>query len=362
MDSISVLVTGGNGFLGQHILKHLHLEADDLNLREIRVLDLVSYRNKLDYEPTCPVRVYEGSLLDEEKVREACRGVQAVLHIASYIDTKMFPNKSRLTEVNIKGTQTLVNISKEEGVPYFIYCGSVTCVQGYEEVLEGTECTLPLLPENKLLFRHYGSSKQKALNIVLQSNGDKLPQGDEMKTMALMPTTMYGELDLGCFTLGLQAAHKNNGSMPKTGSETAVCQFGYVGNIAWGFICGLRTLIRQSDLVAGQYFLIADDTQVHPFNKLQQEFLECRGLKYTTYKIPGFVMYLITILLTILGYLLYPIYTLDSSLTYSGFYFTQTSFSFTYQKAKDFLSYSPRYNPEESLKASKQYYSSMDLS
>jgi len=37
-------------------------------------------------------------------VSEACKGVDAVLHIASVIDTTMFTNDKLLKDVNIKGT------------------------------------------------------------------------------------------------------------------------------------------------------------------------------------------------------------------------------------------------------------------
>jgi nucleoside-diphosphate-sugar epimerase len=40
-----VLVTGGNGCLGQHVVRLLHEKAD--HVREIRVLDRVPYRNRL---------------------------------------------------------------------------------------------------------------------------------------------------------------------------------------------------------------------------------------------------------------------------------------------------------------------------
>ena len=42
-----VLVTGGAGFLGQHIISLLQTAAD--NVKEIRVLDLKEYRNKLGW-------------------------------------------------------------------------------------------------------------------------------------------------------------------------------------------------------------------------------------------------------------------------------------------------------------------------
>lgn len=40
-----VLVTGGSGFLGQHVIKHLQLYGE--NVKEIRVLDVVDYKQKL---------------------------------------------------------------------------------------------------------------------------------------------------------------------------------------------------------------------------------------------------------------------------------------------------------------------------
>ena len=40
-----VLVTGGAGFLGQHIVSLLQTRAD--HVKEIRVLDLKTYKNKL---------------------------------------------------------------------------------------------------------------------------------------------------------------------------------------------------------------------------------------------------------------------------------------------------------------------------
>ena len=42
-----VLVTGGNGFLGQHIVHLLQTQATPGEFCEIRVLDMVPYKNKM---------------------------------------------------------------------------------------------------------------------------------------------------------------------------------------------------------------------------------------------------------------------------------------------------------------------------
>ena len=45
MDQFIVLVTGGSGFLGQHVVKHLQMYGT--NIKEVRVLDVVQYEQKL---------------------------------------------------------------------------------------------------------------------------------------------------------------------------------------------------------------------------------------------------------------------------------------------------------------------------
>lgn len=42
-----VLITGGSGFLGQHIIKLLLQEKDNLGIKEIRSIDLQPYTNEI---------------------------------------------------------------------------------------------------------------------------------------------------------------------------------------------------------------------------------------------------------------------------------------------------------------------------
>ena len=50
-----------------------------------------------------PVRQYCGSITDVELVREACKGVSTVFHIASVIDPFLFPDDKKMEHVNVRG-------------------------------------------------------------------------------------------------------------------------------------------------------------------------------------------------------------------------------------------------------------------
>ena len=50
-----------------------------------------------------PVRQYCGSVNNEELVREACKGVSTVFHLASVVDSSMFPDDKKMEHVNVGG-------------------------------------------------------------------------------------------------------------------------------------------------------------------------------------------------------------------------------------------------------------------
>ncbi|XP_043556904.1 hydroxy-delta-5-steroid dehydrogenase, 3 beta- and steroid delta-isomerase 1 isoform X2 [Chiloscyllium plagiosum] len=97
------LVTGGNGFLGQEIIKLLIEE----NLSEIRILDKVieqAFVEDLQALTGGRIKVtaFIGDVRDKEVLQTACEGVTCVIHTASVIDVWGYISNEELEAINVK--------------------------------------------------------------------------------------------------------------------------------------------------------------------------------------------------------------------------------------------------------------------
>ncbi|MGZ5870872.1 MAG: NAD-dependent epimerase/dehydratase family protein [Bradyrhizobium sp.] len=108
-----VLVTGGTGFIGQHLVSAL--AAGD---RQVRVLDL--------RPPTCAVPQVEyiaGSVLDPGSVDEALRDIDEVYHLAG-LPGMWIPKKSDFYAVNCHGTEVVIAAARKRGIARFLHCST----------------------------------------------------------------------------------------------------------------------------------------------------------------------------------------------------------------------------------------------
>ncbi|XP_023176048.2 3 beta-hydroxysteroid dehydrogenase type 7 isoform X2 [Drosophila hydei] len=189
-DGEVVLVTGGSGFLGQHIIKLLLEQHKELGIKEIRSLDIVPYSNKIGHAETSMLRTFIGDIGERESLNDIFAGVDSVFHCAASVDISYPPNYEQLERVNINGTRTVVDLCIQHNVKRLVYssCTSVCFVpfkgrSTFSAVINSTESKTdtPTLDSSKLweqdgefLIAGYASSKLRAENIVLNSNGAPL--------------------------------------------------------------------------------------------------------------------------------------------------------------------------------------------
>jgi UDP-glucose 4-epimerase len=112
---VKVLVTGGAGFIGSHVVDKLRVAG-----HEPRILDLVPspYHDDVD--------TMLGDLCDPACVAAALAGCDAVMHLAAVADVDQVAKDPTLTDrVNTRGTQTLLEGARAAGVTRFVYASTI---------------------------------------------------------------------------------------------------------------------------------------------------------------------------------------------------------------------------------------------
>ena len=152
----NVLVTGGAGYVGTLLASQLLAAGYNVS-----VYDIMYYGCELKPQPR--LKIIEGDIRDTAKFRDACGGVNAVIHLACISNDAGFELNEKLSEeINYKCFEPMVVAAKEQGVKRFIYASS-SSVYGYSEAPRVTEehPLVPLTLYNKfkglcepLLFKH----------------------------------------------------------------------------------------------------------------------------------------------------------------------------------------------------------------
>lgn len=151
---MTILVTGGAGFIGSHLVERL-LRAG----HTVRVLDNLSTgkRENLPQHPALEFRL--GDIRNEDMVRAAMREVSAVFHLAAVASVQASIDDPVGTHgANLVGTLNLLEAGRLTGVTRFLYASSAA-IYGDTTALPVAETTTPrpLSPyaTDKLAGEHY---------------------------------------------------------------------------------------------------------------------------------------------------------------------------------------------------------------
>jgi UDP-glucose 4-epimerase len=144
---MKVLVTGGAGYIGSHIVYELCDQKID-----VIIYDNLSLGTKENVDPRA--EFVEGDINDSKRLKEAMiRGVDVVFHFAAWKAAgESMENPMKYAYNNITGTLNLLNIMVENGVKYFVFSSSAA-VYGSPQYLPIDEHH-PKNPEN-----YYGYTK-----------------------------------------------------------------------------------------------------------------------------------------------------------------------------------------------------------
>ncbi len=228
------LVTGGAGMLGYEIVNRLLAED-----KRVRVLDI----QPID-DPR--VELFVGDVRDRALVERACEGVDVVHHTAAAVWNPSLPRQV-YEEVNVGGTEILLDSCRRKGVPRLVFTSSIdVVVDGRRPILDGDES----LPYPKTPPRDpYSHTKILSERMVLAANGAQLA------TCALRPAGMYGPRDRYHLPNLIRVAR--HGLNVRLGDGSALFSHVYSENVAHAHLLAAAHLAPGTQ-VAGQAYFITD--------------------------------------------------------------------------------------------------------
>ncbi len=173
------LVTGGSGFIGQHLVAALLAQGS-----RVRILDLrpPSYAG-------AGAQYVKGSILDAELVRKALDDVAEVYHLAA-LPGMWTPCKDDFHAVNCRGTEIVLEAARERGVSRFLHCSTESILFGPPPGKSFAIEHIPTVPDE--MPGVYTRSKLLAEQRALQAAASGFPVVIANPTMPIGPH--YGNL------------------------------------------------------------------------------------------------------------------------------------------------------------------------
>ncbi len=110
-----ILITGGTGFLGTHIVRQF-LAAGEKNLK-------VMASRVPEWMKDAGVKAVEGSVTNADDVAKACKNVSAIFHLAGKV-SRDNDDAAAMNKIHLEGTRLLCEAATEAGVETMVLASS----------------------------------------------------------------------------------------------------------------------------------------------------------------------------------------------------------------------------------------------
>ena len=322
-----ILVTGGSGFTGGHLCRRLAGSGCDVRTLVLPGQDVSSLES-------AGVKIIRGDLVRRETLDGAVRGVDTVFHIAAVYHEENIP-RQLFWDVNVTGTQNMLEASRDAGVRRFVHCSTVG-VQGEIEHPPATE-EAPYRPGD-----YYQQSKMEGERAALEFARKGFP------VVVFRPVGIYGPGDKRFLKL---FRHIQSGRFRMIGSGEVLYHLTYIDDLVDGIL-----LTGSVPGIEGEIFTLAGGEYV-TLNQLVRIIAEILGAKVSRLHIPAWPVWAAGALCELVFRLLRippPLYRRRVD-----FFIKDRAFDIT--KARQRLGYKPAVDLRTGLSRTAEWYRQQNL-
>lgn len=338
MGGLTILVTGGSGFLGSNIVKELLDKDSPVRPASVRVLD------KKEYTGSEEITFIQGDTRDYETVKKACVGVDAIIHCAAVIDWGTHPAQY-VFDVNVGGTENILRACHELGIEYLVFTSSLDAIYTGKPLRDIDDNQ----PYPVKFHNMYCESKVRGELLVKEAcNG-------QLKATILRPSDIYGPADP--YHMNALIGMAKTGFYVRLGNGKSKAQHIYVGNMAYAHVLALNALMSGKKEPIGKAYLMTDAPGSNFFKFFDEIVLEA-GYKIRPKNlwIPWGVAYPMGAVSEFIAFLVRPFKRYNPGLSRFAVNYTCTDFTFSSTKAEEHFSFKPKYTHKQAVDKTADYY------
>ncbi|MCC8179968.1 MAG: NAD-dependent epimerase/dehydratase family protein [Planctomycetes bacterium] len=256
-----VLVTGGGGFLGRHIVGKLLARGD-----RVRVVGRRPYPDLAARGVDCR----QLDIADADAVKKAVEGCAAIIHTAAI--PGVWGAYAMFHSANYLGSKNIVDAAVAAGIKRLVYTSTPSVVHGGHSIDGGDES----LPYPDKYLNPYAATKAQAEKMILNMNSRGLA------TVSIRPHLIFGPGDNQLIPKLLDRARA--GRLMQVGNGENLLSVSYVENVADAHLLALAAL-DNNPAVAGQAYFINEPEPVNCWDFINRIVVGA-GLAKISRKIP----------------------------------------------------------------------------
>jgi len=319
----TILVTGGKGFLGKHLVSKLSQVG-----QSVRVL--ARPHDEPNVEGSSENDIVWGDIRDQNAVEKAVDGVDRVIHLVSNF-RKGGSDKREAYSINVEGTENVLRAALKYGVKQLIHCSTI-----------GVHGNVRSIPANEDTPFNPGDLYQET-KLIAERRVWEFYENTKLPITVIRPISMLGPGDLRMLKLFRMI---KKGRFVIVGNGKPFFQPAYIDDVVQGFIHCL-----DNDKAVGEVFIIGGEEYL-PLKDLFwliAEQLEVDPPKLRVPLLPVlWLAFLIELICTPLN--------IEPPLHRRRVSFFQNNRAFSVEKARRLLGFEPQVSLREGIRRTIQWY------